>query len=187
MFAAATCAIAVAIPLAGASGASEHAKAAAAKQCAGERKADKAAFKATYGKHAMRDCIKGATGDLNGEVRNASQACRAERDADPEGFAATYGSNTPSEYGAGVGRNAFGKCVSSKVRDDVAENVEAFDSAAETCRDQRGEDEAAFMEQWGTNAPRGENSHGAKRNAFGKCVSATAKSLHGDSEEAPTA
>jgi hypothetical protein len=30
----------------------------AAKQCAAEKKADKAAFKATWGKHAMRDCIK---------------------------------------------------------------------------------------------------------------------------------
>jgi hypothetical protein len=185
MFAAAACMAAIAIPAAGASAASEHAKAAAAKACAGDKKADKAAFKALYGKHAMRDCIKATTPSLKPEVRNAAQECRAERDANPAGFAATYGSNTPSEYGHGLGKNAFGKCVSSKVRDDVAEEVEAFESAADTCREQRSADAAAFMEQWGTNAPRGENSRGAKKNAFGKCVSATAKELH--EEDAPTA
>ena len=70
-FAAAACVAAFAIPTAGASTVSEHAKAAAAKACAAEKKADKAAFKAANGDHAMRDCIKGATTTLTPEVRNA--------------------------------------------------------------------------------------------------------------------
>ena len=65
------------------------------------------------------------------------------------------------------------------------EEVEAFESAADTCREQRSADADAFMAEWGTNAPRGENNRGAKKNAFGKCVSKTAKELHG--EDAPTA
>jgi hypothetical protein len=126
MFAALTCAAAFAIPVAGASAGSENSNAAIAKQCAAEKKADKAAFKATYGDHAMRSCIK----------------------------------------------------------NDVAATVADFVNAAETCRDQRNADEAGFMAQWGTNDPRGEElTNGEKKNAFGKCVSATAKTLH----EEPTA
>ena len=126
MFAAATCAVALAIPVAGASAADENSSAAAAKQCAGEKKADKGAFKATYGKHAMRNCIK----------------------------------------------------------DDVAATVAEFVNAAETCREQRTADAAGFAAQWGSNTPNGEGTNGAGKNALGKCVSATAKSLH---EEEPPA
>lgn len=88
----------------------------AAKACAAEKKADKAAFKAVWGKHAMRDCIRAGRGEEDPgtpaeqaeEFANAAQECRAERDADAELFSTTYGSN-------GNLRNAFGKCVSSKV------------------------------------------------------------------------
>ena len=86
-----------------------HAKNVAAKQCAAQKKADKAAFRATYGKHAMRNCIKGTTDEVKAELKNAAQDCRAAREADPAGFHETYGTNHN-------GRNAFGKCVSSKVK-----------------------------------------------------------------------
>jgi hypothetical protein len=88
-------------------------RSAVAKECAKLKKADKAAFKATYGKHAMRKCIKGEpvdTGETTpGEFKNAAKECRAEREADPEDFQETYGTNKNK-------RNAFGKCVSGKVK-----------------------------------------------------------------------
>jgi hypothetical protein len=177
---AAMCAAAISLLIAGAAQAGEgptNPTALAAKQCAAEKKADKAAFTATYGKHAMRECIRAATGEVAEEAKNASQECRAERDADPELFATTYGTN-------GNGKNAFGKCVSSKVGEEIAEAVEEFTGAAAQCREERDADPAAFMETWGTNAPAGENAQGAKRNAFGKCVSATAQAQE-DEEETP--
>ena len=84
---------------------------AAAKLCAAQKKADPAAFKAVWGKHAMRDCIRANRGTTTApatgaeEFQNAAQQCRAERAADPVAFTATYGTNHN-------GRNAFGKCVS---------------------------------------------------------------------------
>ena len=89
----------------------------AAKLCAEQKKADKAAFKALWGKHAMRDCIRaGRGGDevavaTPEEIKNAAQECRAEREADATLFAETYGTNDND-------RNAFGKCVSAKVHED---------------------------------------------------------------------
>lgn len=86
----------------------EHARAAAAKQCAAEKKADRDAFVATYGpKHAMRNCIKATTP----EAKNAAKECKEERAADPDAFAETYGTN-------GNHRNALGKCISQKLEDD---------------------------------------------------------------------
>ena len=86
-----------------------------AKACAGLKKADKAAFKATYGKHAMRACIKGeepvATETTRAEFKGAAKDCRAERDADRETFQDAYGTN-------GNKRNALGKCVSTKVQEE---------------------------------------------------------------------
>jgi hypothetical protein len=97
-------------------------RSAAAKECAKMKKADKAAFKATYGKHAMRNCIKGepveTTETTPAEFKNAAKECRAEREADSEGFQETYGTNANK-------RNAFGKCVSSKVRDKNQESETA--------------------------------------------------------------
>ena len=91
----------------------EHAKAAAAKQCAAEKKADRDAFVATYGpKQAMRNCIKATTP----EAKNAAKECKEERAADPDAFQATYGSNEN-------GRNALGKCVSDKLEEGEEETA----------------------------------------------------------------
>ena len=99
-------------------------KSAAAKACAAEKKADKAAFKEKYGKHAMRNCIKGvteadpeATADEAAEAKNAAKECKAERAADPAAFQEKYGTNAN-------GKNAFGKCVSSKAGDEEEEEEE---------------------------------------------------------------
>jgi hypothetical protein len=109
------CAAALAsFALIGTTGASagDGGKSAQAKQCAAMKKADKAAFQATFGpKHAMRHCIKGEPVDPTvPEFKNAAKECKAEREADPDAFRETYGSNEN-------GRNALGKCVSSHVRD----------------------------------------------------------------------
>ena len=94
-----------------------HGSSEAAKLCAAQKKADKAAFKALWGKHAMRDCIRaGRVEDevaiaTPEEIHNAAQECRAQRDLDPAGFAELWGTNHND-------RNAFGKCVSATVHAD---------------------------------------------------------------------
>ena len=85
----------------------EHAKNLAAKQCAAEKKADKGAFKATYGDHAMRNSIRGTEDETKQKLENSAQACKDERAEDPDAFKETYGTEHSD------GRNAFGKCVSS--------------------------------------------------------------------------
>ncbi len=59
----------------------------------------------------MRTCVKGEKENASETINNASEECKAERTADPEAFAATYGTGKN-------GKNALGKCVSSKVEDD---------------------------------------------------------------------
>jgi hypothetical protein len=96
----------------------------AAKLCAAQKKADSAAFKAVWGKHAMRDCIRANRGTTTPpatggeEFQNAAQECRAERAADPIAFTVAYGTHN--------GHNAFGKCVSMHAQaDDSAETPDA--------------------------------------------------------------
>jgi hypothetical protein len=98
----------------------------AAKLCAAMKKADHAAFKAAWGKHAMRDCIRANRGTTTSpaegaeDLHNAAQGCRAERDADPAGFATTYATNDND-------RNAFGKCVSMHAQADDETDDEGAD------------------------------------------------------------
>jgi hypothetical protein len=148
--------LAVSLASAGNGTGEDHGRSLAAKQCAAEKKADKAAFRALYGKHAMRNCIKGTTDEIEDELKNAAQECKAEREANPDAFRETHGANAN-------GRNAFGKCVSSKVRAEMREDVAEFKNAAEECKAERETDPDAFRETYGTNAN--------GRNALGKCVS----------------
>ncbi|MGB2852124.1 MAG: hypothetical protein WBC01_10705 [Solirubrobacterales bacterium] len=147
-----------------------NAKQVAQSQCKAEKRADKAAFKATYGKRAMRTCVKGEKSSGKAELQNAAQVCRAERAEDEALFNETYGSNKN-------GKNAFGKCVSSKVKQAVAEGTEEFKNAAKECKAERAADPAAFRETHGS------NKNG--KNAFGKCVSS--KQDEGTPEEDPPA
>ncbi len=83
-------------------------------------------------------------------------------------------------------KNKFGKCVSEKAKakkaaadkEDEAQEDDKI-NAAKTCKTAK-EDAEQFGEDWGT-----------KKNAFGKCVSATAKKLaaerKAEREAAPTA
>ena len=105
-----------------------------------------------------------------GTHQNASQICRAERgteDATQAAFRTKYGTNHN-------GANAFGKCVSAQakaLRPMDSSEEQARVNAAKACDTERGttaDSRAAFADKYGT------GRH--NRNAFGRCVSATAKS-----------
>jgi hypothetical protein len=148
--------LAAAVATAGNATSDGHARKLAAKHCASEKKADRAAFRGLYGKHAMRNCIKGTSDEAKAELKSAARKCRAERDADAAAFREHWGTNDNR-------RNAFGKCVSSTARDQIREGVTEFKNAAKECKAERKDDPDAFREHWGT------NDNG--RNALGKCVS----------------
>jgi hypothetical protein len=92
---------------------------------------------------------------------NAAKECKALRDADPQGFKDQY--------------KNLGRCVSQKSK----ENKQAADqqdqqqvNAAKKCKADRKADPEAFATKWGK-----------KRNAFGKCVSTTAREAAGQYEQ----
>ena len=101
--------------------------------------------------------------------KNAATTCKAERQSlGVEAFQKKYGTNHNL-------RNAFGKCVSSKSKDDKdekdedEEKGEKANGAAQACRAERASiGVEAFAKKYGTN-------HNLK-NAFGKCVSGKSKS-----------
>jgi hypothetical protein len=95
-----------------------------AKACAAQKKADREAFRATYGKHAMRHCLKGPVDATASEFKNAAKECRAAQEADAAGFLATWGTNSPNgENSRGAQRNAFGKCVAATAQEDEEETT----------------------------------------------------------------
>jgi hypothetical protein len=149
----------------------EHRQAALA-QCKMERGGSEAtheAFKAKY--HSMSRCVRRNAAEEAAEeaaaLKNAAKECAAERAENREAFTEKYGTNRNK-------RNAFGKCVSAKAKAkkaevdaEDAEEVADFKNAAKECAAERAKGRDAFAEKYGTN----ENN----RNAFGKCVSKTAK------------
>jgi hypothetical protein len=161
----------------------------AAQECRTERggtEATREAFRVKFGtnankRNAFGKCVSTRARDEEREGRvaraNASKECKAE--AEEIGVAAFR-----EKYGSGKkGRNAHGKCVSGKAKQQEAE-ADAEDlqlirerkSAAKDCADERDEiGAAAFRDKYGTNKN--------KRNAFGKCVSQTAKAKHEEDEE----
>src|SRR5919109_2525988 len=84
---------------------------AAVSQCRSERGATKAtreAFRAKY--RSMSRCVRQTAENATAQ-KNAAKECNAEHEAmGAEAFAEKYGTNRN-------GRNAFGKCVSQKVRE----------------------------------------------------------------------
>jgi hypothetical protein len=86
-------------------------------------------------------------------------------------FAASHGGKTFTQfYGTGKkGSNAFGNCVSSTAKASSQAEQQSRTNPAQTCRAQRTSmGTTAFDQHWGTKATN-------YKNAFGKCVSATAK------------
>ena len=128
-------------------------------------------FKLTY--KTFGRCVATFAREEQQNRRNASQECREERgdtDASREAFAQKYGTNENKS-------NAFGKCVSGKVRAESAEDREDTLNAAETCMAERGTtaaSRAAFQAKYG-----------GKRNAFGKCVSTLAQAQDEEEETTP--
>ena len=153
----------------------------AAKYCKALRAAADSNFASMFGtkKNAYGKCVsstakKTANEDAKQEKAaktNAAKECKAERD--DAGFAAAHDGKTFEQfYGTNKnGKNAYGKCVSTKAKQkkaaadkqDKAEQ-KARVNAAKTCKAAKKDDPDGFAEQYGT-----------KRNAFGKCVSQTAK------------
>jgi len=128
--------------------------------------------KNAYGKCVSTTAKKNANEDGSQEKAaksNAAKECKAELGDSRKG-----------------GKNAYGKCVSTKAKakkaaadkEDKAEKKDRI-NAAQTCK-------AAKQD----NADKFATDFGAKKNAFGKCVSKTAKELAAErkaEEPAPTA
>ena len=91
-----------------------------------------AAFKLLYGSsNAYGKCVSKAASAASQSTTNASKQCAAER-ADAT-FAASHDGKTFAQfYGTGPnGRNAFGKCVSSKAQDARAGTAAGHDQRCE--------------------------------------------------------
>jgi hypothetical protein len=118
-------------------------------------------FKATYAAStasgAATVCIAKRDAGAATALKNAAKACKAERAADPAAFTTKYGTNKN-------GKNAYGKCVSAMARGVTEQQTEARVNAAKTCKKLKAEHKAEF-----------ETAYGTKKNAFGRCVSQTAR------------
>jgi len=179
----------LAVPTGAAAKPSETDRSNAAKECRAERgesAATREAFRAKHGtnangRNAFGKCVSARARDEEQESKtahvNASKQCKAE--AEQLGAAAFV-----AKYGTGKkGRNAHGKCVSAKAKQQEAaadaedrEQIAERKNAARTCAAERKElGETAFADKYGTNK--------SKRNAFGKCVSQTAKAQHDEDEQ----
>ncbi len=164
----------LALPAAAAAQPSDQDHRAAQKQCKHERggtRATREAFKAEHG--SMSRCVRRRGVEEEKERgqarRNAARDCRAERKSlGVDDFAKEYGTNRNK-------RNAFGKCVSEKARENKAEmDAEDTEEAAEVrnaakrcAAERRSMGDEDFAEEYGTNSN--------QRNAFGKCVSRKAE------------
>jgi hypothetical protein len=136
----------------------------------GKTSATRELFKTTY--RSMSGCVRTKAAEEEAEREqaksNAAKACKAERETlGAQAFADKYGTNKNK-------KNAFGKCVSTTAKQLKAEmdaedqqQAEELKNAAKQCAAERRMNEEAFAEKYGTNRN--------NRNAFGKCVSATAK------------
>jgi hypothetical protein len=148
----------------------------AAKYCKEFKKASGANFATMFGtkKNAYGKCV--STTAKKTAAEDAEQAKEAKSEAVEECRAV----KTPGS------KNAFGKCVSEKAKakkaaadeEDEAQEDDRI-NAAKSCKAAKKDDADQFAEDFGT-----------KKNAFGKCVSKTAKENAAErkaEEPAPTA
>jgi len=128
---------------------------------------------------SLSACIAAGASAASESSANAAKACKAEQDGDAAAFAAAHGGKSFADfYGTnGNKKNAFGKCVSGKADESVADSQAAELAAASKCKAMRADPGFAaahggksFADFYGTNAN--------KKNAFAKCVSTTAKAKH---------
>ncbi len=176
--------VALALPAAAIAKPNETEKSAANRQCKAERghsPATREAFNVRYQSfaHCTRRNAAEEENESDAAHKNAAKQCKAER-SDP-GFAAAHENKTFEQfYGTNKnGKNAYGKCVSKKAKEQKAvmdtadrQEVREFKNAAKQCAAERDEIGAErFAARYG-------NNHN-KRNAFGKCVaSKTQESGH---------
>jgi hypothetical protein len=106
---------------------------------------------------AMDACVAKRDGPAATDLKNAAKECKAERAADPAAFTKKYGTNKN-------GKNAYGKCVSTKARHATGQETQARVNAAKTCKKLKAEHKATFEADYGTS-----------KSAFAKCVAGTAK------------
>jgi hypothetical protein len=138
-------------------------------------------------KNAFGKCVSAKTRENKTETAKAAKAahtnaakdCKAEQ-ADPN-FAAGHGGQTFAQV-YGSGNNAYGKCVSQKAKaqeQEAAAQEQSEDhntvNAAKACKTERSQGVDAFNTKYGRN--------GNKRNAFGKCVSQTAKAQEQEQQQ----
>jgi hypothetical protein len=128
---------------------------------------------------AIACAIPAVASGANDPATNASKFCKQ--------LAAASGGKHSETYAAAVrvmfpnahhvtARNAFGKCVSNKTKENETETAKAHKqakaNAKKNCSQQQQNDPAGFSQQWGS-----------KHNAYGKCVSATAHTLQHQAEQ----
>jgi hypothetical protein len=124
-------------------------------------------FKQTYAAKsaakAMKACLAKQGVVAEADLKNAAHACKTEAATmGAEAFALKYAAAGTNHNG----RNAHGKCVSSRAKAASAEKTADRVAAAETCKALKKDDAATFK-----------TTFGERKNAFGKCVSKTAAEL----------
>ena len=120
-------------------------------------------------KNAFGKCVSGQRSESQKDRAAANEACTAERTADAAAF--------DEKYGVGKhNKNAFNRCVSAELKKARTAEVATYKNAAKECKAERSADAAAFAAEWGT-----------KKNAFGKCVSKTARENEQEAAATPAA
>jgi hypothetical protein len=108
--------------------ASKHAAKVACRSLRGHVSATREAFRTQYRSFAA--CVRAQRADLQTkqeitEFKNAAKECASERDADAAAFADQYGTNANK-------KNAFGKCVSQKARENHQQDESENETETET-------------------------------------------------------
>jgi isopentenyl phosphate kinase len=109
-------------------------------------------------------------------AQNAAKQCKAELALTASAFAAVHGGKTfAQQYGVNVNsKNAYGKCVSTRVNAAAQQQLTAEISASKQCKTMMAD--AAFATAHGGKSFKEFFGSGAqKRNAFGRCVAQLAK------------
>jgi hypothetical protein len=129
-------------------------------------------FKSLYspggsGANAMGKCVSKHARAAAANRTNAAETCKDELAMPEADFKAAHGGKSFAEfYGKNKnGRNAFGKCVSSKAQAATTQQETKTLKAAKACKAERAADKAAFVAKYG----------GKAANAFGKCVSSKSR------------
>jgi hypothetical protein len=155
-----------------AAGGTDATKAASATCAATKAKVGATTFAQAY--TSFGACVSAMTSLEQQNIVSAQASCTAEQ-ADTVGFASLHGGKTFAQV-YGSGKNAFGKCVSTKAQASSKTEQLARTNPSRTCRSART--------QLGVNTFN--LTYGNARNAFGKCVSKVT-SLQTQSENAASA